>query len=85
VVTSGGKTLYVAGDLVHHEIIVEKPRMEDAFDTDRKLGIDTRLKTMDMLSAQRMLSIVYHLPWPGLGHFTKRGDGYHFEPESMRV
>jgi len=44
VVDSGGKTLYVAGDLVHHQIIVEKPRMEDFFDTDRKLGIETRLK-----------------------------------------
>jgi hypothetical protein len=40
---------------------------------------------MDMLAAQRMLSIVYHLPWPGVGHFVKRGDGFHFEPESMQV
>jgi glyoxylase-like metal-dependent hydrolase (beta-lactamase superfamily II) len=85
VVNSGGKTLYVGGDLVHHNIIVEKPRMEDLFDTDRKLGIETRLKTMDMLAAQRMLSLVYHLPWPGLGHFVKRGDGFHFEPEPMQV
>jgi glyoxylase-like metal-dependent hydrolase (beta-lactamase superfamily II) len=84
-VNSKGKTLYVAGDLVHHQIIVEKPRMEDFFDTDRKLGIETRLKTMDMLAGQRMLSIVYHLPWPGLGHFSKRGDGFHFEPEPMQV
>jgi glyoxylase-like metal-dependent hydrolase (beta-lactamase superfamily II) len=85
VVSSGGKTLYVGGDLVHHEIIVEKPRMEDFYDTDRPLGIQTRLKTMDMLAAQRLLSVVYHLPWPGLGHFTKRGDGFHFEPEPMQV
>jgi len=85
VVTSGDKTLYVAGDLVHHNLIVEQPRMEDFFDTDRKLGIETRVKTMDMLAAQRMLSIVYHLPWPGIGHFVKRGDGFHFEPESMQV
>jgi glyoxylase-like metal-dependent hydrolase (beta-lactamase superfamily II) len=85
VITSAGKTLYFAGDLVHHKIIVEKPRMEDFFDTDRQLGIQTRLKTMDMLAAQRMLSLVYHLPWPGLGHFVKRGDGFHFEPEPMQV
>ena len=77
--------LYVAGDLVHHQIIVEKPRMEDFFDTDRKLGIETRLRTMDMLAGQKLLSIVYHLPWPGLGHFSKRGDGFHFEPEPIQV
>lgn len=85
VVASGGKSLYVSGDLVHHVIIVEKPRMEDFFDTDRKLGIETRVKTMDMLAAQRMLAISYHLPWPGLGYFAKRGDGFHFEPESMQM
>jgi glyoxylase-like metal-dependent hydrolase (beta-lactamase superfamily II) len=84
-VSSGSKTLYVAGDLVHHQIIVEKPRMEDFFDTDRKLGIETRLRTMDMLAGQKLLSIVYHLPWPGLGHFSKRGDGFHFEPEPIQV
>ncbi len=55
------------------------------FDTDRKLGIETRLKTMDMLAAQQMLSVVYHLPWPGTGHFVKRGDGFHFEPAAMQV
>jgi glyoxylase-like metal-dependent hydrolase (beta-lactamase superfamily II) len=85
VINSGDKSLYFAGDLVHHNIIVEKPRMEDAFDTDRQLGIQTRLKTMDMLAEQRIMSLVYHLPWPGLGHFVKRGDGFHFEPEPMQV
>jgi glyoxylase-like metal-dependent hydrolase (beta-lactamase superfamily II) len=85
VISSGADTLYFAGDLAHHNVIVENPRMEDVFDTDRQLGIQTRLKTMDMLAAQRMRTLVYHLPWPGLGHFTKRGDGFHFEPEPVKV
>ena len=40
---------------------------------------------MDMLASQRMATLVYHLPWPGLGHFAKRGDGFHFEPEPMQM
>ena len=84
-IESAGKSLYVGGDLVHHELIVEKPQMEDAYDTDRKLGIETRLKTMGMLAGDRMLSLLYHLAWPGLGHFTRRGDGFHFEPEFMQM
>jgi len=39
---------------------------------------------MDMLAAQRLRTLVYHLPWPGLGHFVKRGDGFHFEPEPIK-
>jgi glyoxylase-like metal-dependent hydrolase (beta-lactamase superfamily II) len=46
VITSGSNTLYFAGDLAHHNVIIENPRMEDTFDTDRPLGIRTRLKTM---------------------------------------
>jgi glyoxylase-like metal-dependent hydrolase (beta-lactamase superfamily II) len=84
VITSASDTLYFAGDLAHHNVIIGNPRMEDIYDTDRQLGIQTRLKTMDMLVAQRMRTLVYHLPWPGLGHFVKRGDGFHFEPEPVK-
>ena len=83
VVNSGGQTLFVGGDLVHHDIIIEKPRMEDAFDTDRKMAAETRVKSMSMLSSQKMLSLIYHTAWPGLGHFSTRGDGFRFEPIAM--
>src|SRR5262249_34235510 len=76
VINSGAKSLFVVGDLTHHVILVEKPRMEVAFDTDPKQGVETRIKVMDMLASQRMPALVYHLPWPGIGHFAKRGDGF---------
>jgi hypothetical protein len=34
---------------------------------------------------KRMLTLVYHLPWPGLGHFAKEGDGFRFVAEPMQV
>jgi glyoxylase-like metal-dependent hydrolase (beta-lactamase superfamily II) len=85
VINSGGKSLFVVGDLTHHVILVEKPRMEVAFDTDPKQGVETRIKVLDMLAAQRMPALVYHLPWPGIGHFAKRGDGFHYEAEPMQL
>src|SRR6516162_2841581 len=85
VVNSGGKSLFVVGDLMHHVILVERPRMEVGFDTDPKQGIETRVKVMDMLAAQRMLALVYHLPWPGIGHFAKQGDGFRYVAEPMRL
>lgn len=84
VINSGGKSLFLTGDLMHHVILIERPQMEVAFDTDPKQGVQTRIKAMDMLATQRMLTLVYHLPWPGLGHFAKRGDGFHFEPQPMQ-
>ena len=85
VINSGGKSLFLTGDLMHHIILIEKPQMEVAFDTDPKQGVQTRIKVMAMLAAQRMLTLVYHLPWPGLGHFAKQGDGFRFVAEPMQV
>jgi glyoxylase-like metal-dependent hydrolase (beta-lactamase superfamily II) len=83
VVNSGGQTLFVGGDLVHHDIIIERPRMEDAFDTDRRTAIETRVKTMSMLSSPKMLSLIYHTACTGLGHFSTRGDGFRLELMAM--
>jgi glyoxylase-like metal-dependent hydrolase (beta-lactamase superfamily II) len=85
VINSGAKSLFVVGDLTHHVILVEKPRMEVAFDTDPKQGVETRIKVMDMLASQRMPALVYHLPWPGVGHFAKRGDGFHYVAAPMQL
>jgi glyoxylase-like metal-dependent hydrolase (beta-lactamase superfamily II) len=73
VVNSGGKSLFVVGDLMHHVILVERPRMEVGFDTDPKQGIETRIKVMDMLAAQRLPALVYHLPWPRHRSFRQAG------------
>jgi glyoxylase-like metal-dependent hydrolase (beta-lactamase superfamily II) len=85
VITSGGKSLFLVGDLTHHVILVEKPRMEVGFDTDPKQGVETRIKVMDMLAAQRMPALVYHLPWPGIGHFAKQDDGFRYVAEPMQM
>ena len=38
-----------------------------------------------MLAAQRMTALVYHMPWPGIGHFAKQGDGFRYVAEPMRL
>jgi hypothetical protein len=32
-----------------------------------------------------MATLVYHLPWPGIGHLAKQGDGFHYIPEPMQL
>jgi glyoxylase-like metal-dependent hydrolase (beta-lactamase superfamily II) len=84
-ITSGNQTLCNLGDIAHHVALFDKPRMEVNFDTDSKQGVDTRLKVFDMLTAQRVHTLVYHLPWPGLGHIAKSGDGYRFIASPMQL
>jgi glyoxylase-like metal-dependent hydrolase (beta-lactamase superfamily II) len=86
IITSQGKSLAVIGDLTHHQVLlVERPRLEFAYDTDPKQSASTRVRILDMLAAQRMPLLAYHFPWPGLGHVAKYGDGFRYFPSPMRM
>jgi glyoxylase-like metal-dependent hydrolase (beta-lactamase superfamily II) len=83
-ITSDGKTLAAIGDLTHHQVLlVEKPRIEFAYDTDSKQSANTRVRVLDMLAANRIPLIAYHFPWPGVGHVAKQGDGFRYFPAQM--
>jgi glyoxylase-like metal-dependent hydrolase (beta-lactamase superfamily II) len=83
-ITSSGKSFAFLGDLTHHQILLmQKPRMEFAYDTDPKQAAASRVKMLDMLAANKTPVMSYHYPWPGLGHVARAGEGFHFYPEPM--
>jgi hypothetical protein len=63
--------------------MMQRPRLELAFDTDPKQTVESRLRVLDMIAAQRLPIISYHFPFPGLGHVAKVGDGYAWHPISL--
>ena len=84
--TSGGKSLCFIGDLTHHQVLlVERPRIEFAYDTDPKQSAATRVKMLDMLAANKTELIAYHFPWPGIGHVAKQGDGFRYFASPMQI
>jgi glyoxylase-like metal-dependent hydrolase (beta-lactamase superfamily II) len=85
-IASDGKTLAAIGDLTHHQVLlVEKPRIEFAYDTDPKQSANTRVRVLDMLAANRIPLIAYHFPWPGVGHVAKNGDGFRYHPAPLQM
>ena len=85
-ITSQGKSFAYLADLTHHPILLlEKPRMEFAYDTDPKQAVNSRVKMLDMLAANRIPVMAYHYPWPGIGHVVKTGEGFHYIPEPMQM
>lgn len=83
-ITSEGQTLAAIGDTTHHHVLLlKRPLMEFAFDTDPKLSAQTRLKVLEMLAHERIPIIAYHFPWPGIGHIAKAQEGFHFYPAPM--
>jgi glyoxylase-like metal-dependent hydrolase (beta-lactamase superfamily II) len=85
-ITSQNQTLLNLGDVGHSHIIsLERPKAEFAFDTDGKLAVESRLKTFDMLSKDRIQMVAYHFPWPGVGYVGKQGDAYRYYPAALRT
>lgn len=85
-VSSGGKTFCFMGDLTHHQVLLlERPMMEFAYDTDPKMSALTRTRLLGMLADARLPVMSYHFPWPGFGHVARAGDGFRFYAEPMKM
>jgi glyoxylase-like metal-dependent hydrolase (beta-lactamase superfamily II) len=85
-IASGVRTLCFAADTAHHHVVpLEQPRLAFAYDTDGNLGAESRIRVLDMLVSQRIPSITYHFPWPGIGHIGKSGSGYRYFPTPMQT
>jgi hypothetical protein len=40
---------------------------------------------LDMMAADQIPFVGYHMPWPGVGYVEKRGQGYHYVPASYQL
>ena len=83
---SDGKSLLIAADFANHPVFsLEQPDWEVKFDMDKSAAAATRRKLLDMLAADQMPFIGYHMPFPAMGYVEKRGDGYGYIPESYQL
>lgn len=46
---------------------------------------DSRIRMFDVLPRRRFRCLVFHMLWPGLGQFAKRGDGFRYVPSPMQL
>ncbi|PTM52806.1 MBL fold metallo-hydrolase [Phreatobacter oligotrophus] len=85
-IASGGKQFCFMGDLTHHQVLLlERPLMEFAYDSDPKQSAQTRVRLLTMLAEKQLPVMSYHFPWPGFGHVAKAGDGFRYFAEPMRM
>lgn len=79
--SSGDASLLIWADIVHvPHVQFAQPDVTIAFDTDPDLARETRVKVLDRAVADRLAIAGMHLPFPGVGHVEKTGEGYRFVP-----
>jgi len=81
-IRSGRESLLHFMDVAHHHTLMfTNPGWGIAFDHHPEQAIETRKKLFAQLAATNERSYGFHLPWPGIGRITPRGNGYAWEGE----
>jgi glyoxylase-like metal-dependent hydrolase (beta-lactamase superfamily II) len=76
---SGSEQLLVGGDVISSPVIsFAKPDWPWGPDLDREMGIAARKRTLDMLAADKIGLLGYHLPWPGLARVEKKDAAFRY-------
>ncbi|WP_158968590.1 MBL fold metallo-hydrolase [Chachezhania sediminis] len=85
-VESAGAPLMLTADLANHYVFpFQNPDWHTSFDTDKEQASATRRRVFDMLAADRVPMIGYHMPFPAAGFVEARGDGFRFVPVSYQM
>nr|WP_235912031.1 MBL fold metallo-hydrolase [Mesorhizobium xinjiangense] len=83
---SDGKQLVLTADTANHYVAsLQRPDWHVRFDVDKEAGVATRKKVFDMVAADRLPFIGYHMPPPAIGFVEKVGEGYRFIPETYQL
>lgn len=84
---SGGKQLALVADTANHYVwSLAYPEWEVKFDMDKAKAAATRKKVFDMLTADKIPFVGYHMPFPGMGYVETRGEGgYRYVPTSYQM
>lgn len=83
---SEGESLLNIVDLIQSDaVLFAHPEWGFFGDADIQQAIESRVTILKRLSALRMKTFVYHLPWPGLGHVRQKGAAFEWVPDVYAV
>jgi len=81
VLSSGRETAIYTGDLVHHEVQLERPAWIAAFDVLPLVSLETKKRLAERAIRERALLICVHNRFPGVGRLVEEDGRRRFVPE----
>jgi glyoxylase-like metal-dependent hydrolase (beta-lactamase superfamily II) len=80
-VDDGGAALLILGDALTNAVVsFRRPEWQLSTDADPDMAVATRMRLLDMLSADGVPVLGFHFPWPGIGRVERRGGSHSFMP-----
>ncbi|MEM1360294.1 MAG: MBL fold metallo-hydrolase [Pseudomonadota bacterium] len=85
-IESGGKQMLLVADMVAHPVwSLAYPDWQFKFDADKEAAVQTRRRVLDMLAAEKMPFIGYHMPFPAIGYVESRDGGFRYVPAANQT
>ena len=83
---SDGKQLVIAADFANHYVwSLAYPDWQVKFGMDKAAAAATRRMMLDMMTADNLPFVGYHMPWPGVGYVESRDGGYRYMPATYQL
>jgi glyoxylase-like metal-dependent hydrolase (beta-lactamase superfamily II) len=79
-ISSENENLLYVSDTVLHFVHLERPDWCSVFDVDPVQVAVSRRKLLDMATVNDIPVVVFHFPFPGLGHVVKHGEAWGWQP-----
>jgi glyoxylase-like metal-dependent hydrolase (beta-lactamase superfamily II) len=84
-VESGGKRLLIWADtIIHYVMALQRPDWHIDVDDDPDKAAATRKRILDMVAADGLWAVGFHMPFPGIGYVEKNAAGYRWVPASYQ-
>lgn len=83
---SQGKQLLLGADFANHHIwSLAHPDWEVRFDMDKATAATTRRRVLNMLAADKIPFVGFHMPWPAIGYVEGTGDNFAYVPHTYQL
>jgi len=79
-IESDGDKLFFIVDAIHQIVQMPNPEWSPVFDVNPAQSVPTRRHLLTRAADENLLTMLYHFPYPGLGHVEKAGDGFRWLP-----
>ncbi|HWD82075.1 MAG TPA: MBL fold metallo-hydrolase, partial [Kribbella sp.] len=77
---SRGERLLCVGDTFYDPLQLTDPTVSTPWDLDVAASVASRRALLERAADERLLVHAYHLPFPGLGHVQRDGNGFSWQP-----
>jgi len=83
--SEGKRLLNWADTCTHYVLSIQRPDIHLDVDDDKEKAVKARNRILDMVAADDLFVLGYHMPFPGIGFVERANGGYRWVPHGYQL